>query len=862
MDEVVALSNSFRHRHVAPTSKTLDGIPPLTHTLTQLHHDSTRLLPSNPPQVHSAALRLFSSLQFDTHRLHNAVTSLDSSLFLDRSFPPFSPLRHPLWLAHQSAENARLSNTSAVRNYLQRTLLSDIHRSNARMKANISRINTAFDSRAPHHHPNLRTPRSTRPLPTSSTKSIYPHVSALVPPYFDPIRAIALHGDSPSTATLMHETASSAPEPPHFVEALAILASVARHVPPDHSPSPHFTVWGARVVLEDLFAEHIGGLPTKPRLATPAAILPRIYEYVRTIVPRGTDTVWPAVYFCFRIGHVEAALQVLRDANEQRRGGFETIIHVVKAFIEGRGRILRRHAAQRAASGSTDHVTASPNADSYAPMIPGCLEAVALYQELETEYKQKAWDSNNPYMRLSYVLLMRLEQQTAFNTPSESAQTSHDTSRHPLSSKHEKYSLSLPESDISQLLGSVEDYLWFRLWLCRPEFELGLVAAPVNSTIVRLEAIQSEIKAFGSEYFDPEGSQPLLFAFVLVTVGLYETALSHLAQHVEEVWSHYAVHLGIVLYQLRWLANDRPFHEILRDYVFLFSVLHPLQAALYFMTLRDREVVGHFLSDLILSTKEYDQLLGRADSPDSPGALESLLKSASVPPQSGFNDRHLRDLKVNVATAGAIEASKIGDFTTAAMLFDLAENKTKRVDMVIRNLSAEVHKLSSQKRSLAVSEARHVLSDLCNSSGEADDSAKISLSVLMKMSQIFEEYWTGRYASAWDAVRDVRVLPLSSDRISSCQREFVSQKGMFHESVRNAVEELLKVSLHIAEYALETGNVLDSKETTLKMRTEPPKDPRHPHPSEIKALCIFASMVGLNEAGAYQRLAHIEHMLA
>eukprot|EP00171_Calliarthron_tuberculosum_P019238 IDg19238t1 len=165
------------------------------------------------------------------------------------------------------------------------------------------------------------------------------------PEYLTVIRSLLLEGDAPSVASLMHETASFKPEHPHLMEILAILANLATFVDLEQ-PADYLRVHAARTVLEDQYAERCGVLPVKPRHAAAIAIRNDVQNYVQLLIEKNelADTgdaphmlngvsLWAQVFYSFRVGNLDAALDVLLAAKEDGNNNVSNYVALLGAFF-------------------------------------------------------------------------------------------------------------------------------------------------------------------------------------------------------------------------------------------------------------------------------------------------------------------------------------------------------------------------------------------------------------------------------------------------------------------------------------------------------------------------------------------------
>eukprot|EP00177_Eucheuma_denticulatum_P008423 GFKZ01015314.1.p2 GENE.GFKZ01015314.1~~GFKZ01015314.1.p2 ORF type:complete len:889 (-),score=112.46 GFKZ01015314.1:3296-5962(-) len=886
MDEVVAESSMLRLRHqqAAETTSHLDDIPPLTRSLTQVHADSTRLLSARVAStsvqtathaVKPAALRLFARVGFDADRLHRAISSVESAAtFVDIPLRPTGTHSHLVTVAPRALDESRLQTNAALREYARGVVQEDLVQANKRVLGKLRELMEPDFSRG-----EAVTPLAAKKMQKTDRDGL---ALAVDERYVEAVRGIALHGDGHSAPFLMHETAMEIPDIPHFVESLAIVASVARHS--RGTPEQDLVVWGARVVLEDSFAEQIPGLPTKPRQATTTAVVPAVSEYIRGLQHRGmipgSDRrardvpLWPRVYYCLRIGHVKAALQILRMEKE-RFSAAGTLLEFVEMFLNGKKEADRNIRRARA---SIDEVApcrmedgGSRNLEEGMPGSPGCIENEGDLERLEALYKEMAWNSNDPYLRVCFVLLMRLELLVVYDSLADMrgvVPASNGHTSYPSFVEGQKCSLDLPDTDMSLLFGSVEDYLWLRLWLCRTPMESNKLSEMSKFSFVKLRDIQENMVSCGNAHFDPDNTKLLLYPFVLVCCGLYEEAVSYLTTHSHDHLVHSGIHLGIVLYHLRWIKDDEAFHAVIARYVSLFSRVFPTEAAIYLLSIRDKRTVSKLLQELVVTSEEYTALLGTGDEEDGEsGTLAGLLSEASAPLPSLFSREDLSIVRNDTALHGAREAASKGDFATASSLYKTAGRIPESVEMNMRTLAEVVDKQSSSRRAVAIANAQVSVSGMRNESiRNVSETVARTLELLLRTAEVFQNFWTGRFHHAWQALRSLDILSITAQDESTCQRAFHTFSERYHPCVHRCSQELLKVALHIAEYALKVKCVLKYPRDTQAAEENHPMisdgEPRLPLAEEIKSLCMVVGLAKFTEPWVSERLVQVEVLLS
>lgn len=884
MDEVVAESSMLRLRHqqAAETTSHLDDIPRLTRSLTQVHADSTRLLSARVAStsvqtthaVKPAALRLFARVGFDADRLHRAISSVESAAnFVDIPLRLSGTHSHLVTVAPRALDESRLQTNAALREYARGVVQEDLFQANKRVLGKLRELMEPAFSKG-----EAMTPLSAKKMQKTDRDGLALAVDVR---YVEAVKGIALHGDGHSAPFLMHETAMGIPDLPHFVESLAIVASVARYS--RGTPEEDLVVWGARVVLEDSFAEQIPGLPTKPRQATTTAVVPAVSEYVRGLQQRGmipgSDRrardvpVWPRVYYCLRIGHVKAALQILRMEKE-RFAAAGTVLEFAEMFTLGRKEADKSFQQARA---SIDEVAAgrmedddSGNLAEGTPRSPGYIENEGDLERLESLYKEIAWNSNDPYLRVCLVLLMRLELLAVYDSITDMrgvVPASNGHKSYPSFVEGQKCSLELPDTDMSLLFGSVEDYMWLRLWLCRTPMESNKISESSQFSFVRLRDIQENMVSCGNAHFDPDNTKPLLYPFVLVCCGLYEEAVSYLTTHTHDHLVHSGIHLAIVLYHLRWIKDDEAFHAVLARYTSLFSRVFPTEAAIYLLSLRDRRTVCELLQELVVTSEEYTALLGCGVEEDGKsGTLAGLLSEASASLPSLFSQEDLSVVRNETALQGAREAASKGDFSTASNLYRIAGKIADSVEMNMRTLAEVVDKQSSSQRTMAIANAQESVNAMRNETiRSVSETVARTLELLLHTAEVFQNFWTGRFHHAWQALRNLDILSITSQE-STCHRAFHALGEKYHPCVQRCSQELLKIALHIAEYALKVKCVLkyprDTQTAEGNRSSLSEGEPELPLAEEIKSLCMVVGLSKFTEPWVSERLVQVEVLLS
>lgn len=894
------MSTSLRetHRNPMTPSSAVDDIPFLTRALSQIHTDSTRMLAARgaskmpSANVHAPAIRLFSALGFEVDRLRRAISTLESaSVFLDSPVRPVPPFQTPSWLTPRAIDDARLALNAALRNADLTVLDTDLALAKDALVDSLSklypievtpvrtRMRTSMHSPTPTSTPGANNAR--RPRTPTSAGSLTPAIAALPIPegYISATTAIALRGESLSAPALMHEAAVNADDAPHFVYILDILMRVSRF-PQSTKSTEEMFIWASRTALEDQFAATISGLPDSPRSAAPQAVIPPIEEFVKNkfsnssrLSRDGTParpSIWPFVFYCLRVGSLSTAIHLLRRSSSVPAGFFEW-------FTNGREEV-RQQFVQNHFKDADNHQN-MVNFPDDLPMVAGCLSNEDMYETVAKEFRSATLSGDDPYMRACYVLLLRLELRSM--APVASPETTKEGMYlfpHKISTadgKHERFSMHIDDRDFEEVFSTVEDYLWLKLWLCRTESEQSVMEVLPNSSFLTLSAFQSEILSCGEAHFDPDGAQPLLCAFVLSASIQFERAIMYLYDHHDEHWLHYAVHLAMVLYHKGWISSGDWYERMIARYVEQVAKHSVVDGALYILTLRNGDRVVQFLTELTTKSGEYDLLLGHSGKED--GVIAALLASGHAETPSKFEIRDLTKVRDKAGKAGAVEAISRGELTRAAELLETAGRKQEALEIRIRDAANEVHRLSSGRRSGVMLAARRALSelpteDLQGSVGE-ELRLKKSFTLLLKMGASFEDYWTGRYAASWQTLREIELIPMSGTEVTASEKSINDYSRWWMEpgrglnvshsksvTISECIVELVKVALHIAEYALESGSArVDKCQSPMG---QDGKRVSVPHINEIRTVTVFATMMRCDDKMMDERLSRVEALLA
>lgn len=474
--------------------------------------------------------------------------------------------------------------------------------------------------------------------------------------------------------------------------------------------------------------------------------------------------IWPQIYYCLRAGSRETALEIARGA--LRTGCTDASVTLIEQCL---------HAS----------ITAGERGALPEPLL----------ERLVQDYGLSAQRGEDPYQRVCYVVLARLDPAAGDK-------------------------IALPDSDYSLLFYSIEDYLWLRLSVVRLE---GDEKAPDSLAMYQLSlrSIQEEVRSFGPSHFDPQGDTPAFYALVLLLTCQFAEAIRYLDRGARAIAE--ATHIAYTLYYYGMLretvgleatddkdSDDACFRfdyaELLWRYISRFSRTDPTAAAVYLFTLRDGGVRKGLLRRLLLETKEFDLLLGskpvrsgsRVDR--QVGVLEELW------PLGGRDAAHGGGWMSLVEDAAAA-AEESGDRTSAVQLYDVAGVRGKVVAILIDKLSAELTSRDTPARTRGFEEAteyrRQLENDRINRPLERVHGDMLlnqlmpSFDLLLSMGEFFDLVWQKQFERAWELLDKVDFLPRNDAQLVAKTSELKVGGGVWADAVCDRVPEIVLGAMEV-----------------------------------------------------------------
>ncbi|KAK3049444.1 nuclear pore complex subunit [Extremus antarcticus] len=417
---------------------------------------------------------------------------------------------------------------------------------------------------------------------------------------------------------------------------------------------------GSRKFLEGLFYTQLEATVTRsPKEANIGGIptaLAKVKGYVRVRASRkelgpeleklqslNGDYCWPIIFYLLRSGLYQEALDYLEENTAAFRQIDRSFVRYLRAFVNG-----------------DEH------------RLPPDMQT-AINNEYSARTRLAPEDSIDPYRMVCYKVLGRCE---------------------------------LPKRNLDGITNDTMDWIWLQFALAREYHRVDEFAHEAFG----LEELRQSIKDIGERYFGPSSdvaNAPTTLFFMQILAGMFEKAVADLYPHSYVSAVHFAIALDF--YGLLRVADVSNSEDLLSEtsrqqpqiafgsmvglYTRDFRTADAT-AAVDYLTLiclngdltgdlgkRQRELCYQALNETILETREFAQLLGdvRSDGQRIKGAVEQRLKLIGLD-----NEREFLKNITMVAARTADEHSRVTD---AALLFHLAEDYDKVIQVVCEAVS-------------------------------------------------------------------------------------------------------------------------------------------------------------------------------
>jgi nuclear pore complex protein Nup93 len=525
------------------------------------------------------------------------------------------------------------------------------------------------------------------------------------------------------------------------------------------------------IISNNLEKARIGGNPS--RIQFVKGYLNILFDYPNKPFPeeleKGSDgyPLWALIYYLIRCGDLNSALTVA--TNVSATSNFAAFL---KSYIDHRDTPLPEE----------------------------------IQRQIIQEYRKLSRSDKDPYKILLYNLLGKCDPQRSHN-------------------------------DI--LRWTAQDFMWFKLNMVTSMDDSG---PPQMLSLPRLQTI---IRDFGPSHFNRTGQQPLLYFQLLLLSQQFEFAIQYLDQ--TQQFPVETFHYAYVLYYYGVLRQPSAptfqifveegkehlcvnFVRLIEAYVKIFAHTDVLAALHYLYLIQDEDARHRSIKDLILETREFDQLLGalQDDGSRKGGLLEKFLPRAKW---------------TKIVELAAADSENSGKYEDAIKLYDLAQYYDKVVSLLCHQLGRVVvgHdedpsvKDADRKQLIELADA---LIDKYQKAGTSDFVSKIDPNNFLAFKQLkalvkfFDLYHSGRFAEALDTMKTLNIIPFHTKEIE----EKVNNFKKLNEAVRRNFAEIL-VATMTCLYKLYS-----------KLKAELSVDPSREQlmkelQAESKAVVMFSGMV-------------------
>ncbi|CAA22495.1 nucleoporin Nic96 homolog [Schizosaccharomyces pombe] len=353
----------------------------------------------------------------------------------------------------------------------------------------------------------------------------------------------------------------------------------------------------------------------------------------------------------------------------------------------------------------------------------------------------------------------------------------------------------LSKTSCPSICSVTEDYIWFQLILSREFTEKSVSAHEFFS----LEDVQHILLSYGSDYFTNNGSNPVMYFFLLMLCGLYERAINFLYPYFPTDAVHFAITCayygllrtapsssvvsnepGKIQSMLVETKSGKPsleFDRLLIDYTQTCQELSPVMSACYLIPMckidKYISMCHKSLCSLVLSTRDYVNLLGdiRGDGERTPSFLEnhrSLIGLSSV-----------KEYLSKITLTAAKQADDQGLLSDAILLYHLAEDYDAAVTVINRRLGSALLRFLDQfvfpDKLISLTKS---MMDVYNRNpslyAKVDYKNRETTNLLLLTVEAFNAYTNKDYEQALSSLQQLEILPL--DPLDSDCETFVVRK--------------------------------------------------------------------------------------
>eukprot|EP00029_Vermamoeba_vermiformis_P006383 TRINITY_DN2483_c0_g1_i2.p1 TRINITY_DN2483_c0_g1~~TRINITY_DN2483_c0_g1_i2.p1 ORF type:complete len:833 (-),score=260.37 TRINITY_DN2483_c0_g1_i2:26-2524(-) len=406
---------------------------------------------------------------------------------------------------------------------------------------------------------------------------------------------------------------------------------------------------------------------------------------------------------------------------------------------------------------------------------------------------------------------------------------------------------------------TTQDFMWFKLNMITSVEEV----APAVS-VLSLPRLQSLLREYGPAHFNKDGQHPLLYFQILLLTQQFEVAIQYLEStgqfFVENLhFAHCLYYYGIlrqpptVASPLFGENNRLPycnFIKLLTQYVKSFMVTDSLAALHYLFLIQDEAIRNHAIKDLVLTTGDFDTLLGRTQ-PDGSRAEGDLEKFVT------------REQWQHIVELAANDSENNGKYEEAIKLYDLSQHYDK-VMLLMNKCLGRVLVSSDDLSNLGNTTAleRSKLIELSNvlvekykrelsrpeMMNKIDEHNMVTFKQLKALLAFFDYYNNGRYYEASELIKSLNIIPFNTkeleDKVNNFKTLSESIRRNFAEILLATMTSLFKIYTNVkAEAAVDPSRV----QFLERLKTE------------ARALIMFSGMIQFRMPGdTHSKLLRME----
>ena len=466
----------------------------------------------------------------------------------------------------------------------------------------------------------------------------------------------------------------------------------------------------------------------------------------------GIDTFWHQLYFCFRCGYIQEAIELVESVNDGIMAG-----------------------------------------DVHAANVSSLPDYIREWQE-----KGELSSSNQAMVRLDGERILREQDRSSFgkNQYRILIYTILCADRH------------LAENVLSDqyLFTNIEDFLWFKLVLVRE----GQLTTLTSSTYTheephRLAELQQQLAQYPANYYTRDGKEPLLYAILLLLTLQFEAVVQYLATYTpsnmhgeSNPFAIEAVHLCIIFsyYGAFNLGTDIRSRgsmlcsDVVHDYGQNFAVRDPATAFEYYCLAAEVkgggyvsiiQTQGQLLRELLNQSRAFGTLLGAGG--NGSGAVLSKLKP----------DKQQRQDIIVSAAVGCIQNAQFHEamelFFHAGKPLNALEIINKRYSDAISTdgVSQDINVDDLEQRGNAALGELSRLGDVDIRSKREETNA---FETLVLTRSLFNAFRESNYQECFRLLPEFTFLPIRPEQVS----KYASDAGSLHIAIKEKLPQMVRIA--------------------------------------------------------------------